>query len=81
MAVTRVGTAIHCENGDTVSGPLDIVAVHNNATTSATITANSVVIWSAGSVKETTPFEWRGNETLTIAVTGGGSITILTRVR
>lgn len=83
MAQTRVGSAIHVTATETVAmtGGMEIVAIANNATTAATIEAGGVTIWAADSTKKVDQVQWRNNSDLTVTVTGGGSITIFTRVR
>jgi hypothetical protein len=84
MAAARHGSTIVVTGTTTLDaatyGKLDVVGIHNNATTSATVAIGSDVIWSAGTTKQTDAIEFRVDEDLVCTVTGGGSITLLLRV-
>jgi hypothetical protein len=81
MAATYVGNAIVCTGTTTISTPVDLEAVQNNATTSFSISKGATTILTGGvGAGGVTLQPLRAAGGITVTVVGGGSITLFLAV-
>lgn len=84
MAITTGGNVWVCTGTTTITGPVDIAAVKNDATTSASIAhaSSSVVMWNAGAGSGAiVSMPLRSAAGIVVTVTGGGSVTLYLRTQ
>ena len=81
MAQTRQANTIVVTGAETVPGPVDIVGILNNATTSFTIADDGRTAFAGGAgTNSMISVPLRSASGFVVTVTGGGSVTLILRV-